>query len=520
MTVNGEKMENRITRDRELENPDNIDIDKNEQNELAGFSPTQPEQEREKHRIVLDEELPIESPVEEKPIPRFLFTATVVGGVLLGLMGLWWLIQPKPPQPIAVQTEIEDAPPEEDTSLDYRGKLALRDQKYAMQPQAKPVPVAQAKPVTAPVRTNTPQKIAAPPSPRVVTAQSNPRSYYPAPRDRFPTIAKAPQVDPYKRWQELANLGQSQGGVLDKLKQSTEETSIASNNDYDRELEPEITRPVTVAKINTNSTNTGIPVVNVGFNSSTDESREESSESPGVRGILTRRLSDRVVDRPQIKEVAFGTTAAGVVSTPVIWDEETDKNSQIQNRFTITLTEDLLATTGEVALSAGTVIVAEAANVNKKNKLVQATAIAIVYQDDRGKTRQIPLEAGAIIIQGENNTPLIAKGNFDRGGEIAKNDLLIATLSGIGKVGKVFTEPKQTSTFSSGSFGGYNSTTVQNRDPKIWAAVLDGFFSPLSERIAERSDAQIEQSLGSPNVDVIAANTKVSIFVNSFFRIK
>jgi hypothetical protein len=312
----------------------------------------------------------------------------------------------------------------------------------------------------------------------------------------------------------LAQLGQVRGAIPEFLKQQTK--PIALNNSS--QIRPTIEPKSTLTK--TTFDRGGIPVINVGFSNSSD-SDFSTNLTPGARGILNRdRDSDRLNEGDRIREVAFGTTAAGVVSTPLMWDESIDRAEQIQNRFTVTLSEDLVSTTDEVALPAGTVIVAEASSVNQENRLVRASAIAIVYKDAKGRARQQPLEPGAILIKGESNLPLIAKGYFDRGSTIASQDLLISTLSGFGKVGKVFTEPKQTSTFNSGIFGSSSSTVTQNRDPKIWAAVLDGFFTPLSERISERSQAQIEKLANSPNVAVVEPNTKISIFVNSFFHIK
>jgi hypothetical protein len=44
------------------------------------------------------------------------------------------------------------------------------------------------------------------------------------------------------------------------------------------------------------------------------------------------------------------------------------------------------------------------------------------------------------------------------------------------------------------------TTTVESRDPQIWSAVLDGFFSPLAKRMESRSDRATEELLNRPNV--------------------
>jgi hypothetical protein len=97
--------------------------------------------------------------------------------------------------------------------------------------------------------------------------------------------------------------------------------------------------------------------------------------------------------------------------------------------------------------------------------------------------------------------------------------ILTAVLSGVGRVGQVFAEPKVRSSSSiSGRFGG-STTTVESRDPQIWSAVLDGFFSPLAKRMESRSDRATEELLNRPNVAVVNKGTPVSITVNSFLNI-
>jgi hypothetical protein len=489
-------------------------LDRAEQNEIAGFNSTKPLELAEKHRITLESELPPEQPIEEKGVP-LLFTATAVGVILLGFCGAWWLIQPKVPSTVAEAPAAKEEISEPTPEPDYRGKLALRDQKYALSersPQPQPIPAVSPQPTAPPpARPQPAQRIQTPPPPRMVTQLSPPRHSW---QNAIATSKPKAEVDPFKRWNDLAQLGQVRGAIPEFLKQQTKPITLNNSSQIRPTIEPKSTLTKTTFDRG------GIPVINVGFSNSSD-SDFSTNLTPGARGILNRdRDSDRLNEGDRIREVAFGTTAAGVVSTPLMWDESIDRAEQIQNRFTVTLSEDLVSTTDEVALPAGTVIVAEASSVNQENRLVRASAIAIVYKDAKGRARQQPLEPGAILIKGESNLPLIAKGYFDRGSTIASQDLLISTLSGIGKVGKVFTEPKQTSTFNSGIFGSSSSTVTQNRDPKIWAAVLDGFFTPLSERISERSQAQIEKLANSPNVAVVEPNTKISIFVNSFFHIK
>ena len=241
----------------------------------------------------------------------------------------------------------------------------------------------------------------------------------------------------------------------------------------------------------------------------------EQVNSPGAKGILNR--TPQSSSTSQTAQVPLGTTANGIVSVPLLWDEGSGK--QLYDKFAVTLTADFTATDGSIAFPAGTVVIAKANTVSKTNRMVQASAVALVYSDRNGQIKQQPIPEGAILIAGEGWLPLIASGYFDPGNDIAGQDILTAVLSGVGRVGQVFAEPKVRSSSSiSGRFGG-STTTVESRDPQIWSAVLDGFFSPLAKRMESRSDRATEELLKRPNVAVVNKGTPVSITVNSFLNI-
>jgi len=246
----------------------------------------------------------------------------------------------------------------------------------------------------------------------------------------------------------------------------------------------------------------------------------------GEQGIINRQNYTRESEPTSVQAIAFGTSASGTVKIPLIWDE--GSGEQLYNKFAIALDKPIQGTSGEVALPANTVIIAQAETVGRGNRLVQASAIALVYSDLAGNVKQEAIAPGAIIIRGQNLQPLIARGYYDHGGAIASQDLLISLLSGLGEIGEVFTEPEQNSSFStssnnSGSNSSSNtasSTIIRSREPQIWSAVLKGFFNPLAERISSRNDTALNELLSRPNIAVIDENTQVTVVVNSFLTIK
>ncbi len=247
----------------------------------------------------------------------------------------------------------------------------------------------------------------------------------------------------------------------------------------------------------------------------TNSPTAEQVNSPGAKGILNR--TPQTDSASQTAQVPLGTTANGVVSVPLLWDEGSGR--QLYDKFAVTLTDNVTATDGSIAFRKGTVVIAFASTVSKTNRMVQATAVALVYSDRNGQIKQQAIPEGAILIAGEGGRPLIASAYFDPGNDIAGQDILTAVLSGVGRVGQVFAEPKVRSSSSINGRFGRSTTTVESRDPQIWSAVLDGFFSPLAKRMESRSDRATEELLKRPNVAVVNKGTPVSITVNSFLNI-
>ncbi|MEG4243598.1 hypothetical protein QUA51_12905 [Microcoleus sp. Pol10_D6] len=618
--------------------PSDDDID---ENFIANFDPNAPLTLETQYQLAQDEERPLPPPVSERGVPRAVTMLLLTGGILLLGLLIWQFIKPKSPrEPIAQSTPKESSSGTiKDEKPELLAKLAYQDQQklLAEKPQktAKPKTEPSPKPSRAPRNPRTPRLVATrsaapPPTPlreplpaprtvvRTVTVPAPipqrtpapppapapiPKPLVPPPLIPTPTEEK---IDPFERWNQLAQLGQIRGNfdpnrianavsatpstpaatsataaALTKPAPTTEfltvnignqksQPSYVSfeqipeklyshpNNASGERLHPEFPYGGDSLETTDNSQNptnqlTPAPFSPQTSSDSTDNSIEtearlsasrtslpadtefqtlspeaapeasaltnsptlEQVNSPGAKGILNR--TPQSSSTSQTAQVPLGTTANGIVSVPLLWDEGSGK--QLYDKFAVTLTADFTATDGSIAFPAGTVVIAKANTVSKTNRMVQASAVALVYSDRNGQIKQQPIPEGAILIAGEGSGPLIASGYFDPGSDIAGQDILTAVLSGVGRVGQVFAEPKVRSSSSiSGRFGG-STTTVESRDPQIWSAVLDGFFSPLAKRMESRSDRATEELLKRPNVAVVNKGTPVSITVNSFLNI-
>src|SRR4028118_1360256 len=605
------------------------DID---ENFIANFDPNAPLTLETQYQLAQDDEKPLPPPVSERGVPRAVTILLLTGGILLLGLLIWQFIKPKSPrEPIAQSTPKESSSGTiKDEKPELLAKLAYQDQQklLAEKPQktAKPKTEPSPKPSRAPRTARTPRLVATrsaapPPTPlreplpaprtvvRTVTVPAPIPQRTPAPPPAPilkplvpPPLIPTPtseKIDPFERWNQLAQLGQIRGNfdpnqianaasatpstpatisataaALTKPAPTTEFLTVNignqksqpsdvsfeqipeklyshPNNASGERLHPEfpyggdslettdnsqnptnqLTPTALSPQISSDSTDNSIETAtrlsasrtslrDTEFQTLSPETAPEASaltnsptleqvNSPGAKGILNRT--------PQTAQVPLGTTVNGVVSVPLLWDEGSGK--QLGDKFAVTLTADFTATDGSIAFPAGTVVIAKASTVSLTNRMVQATAVALVYSDRNGQIKQQPIPEGAILIAGEGGRPLIASGYFDPGNDIAGQDILTAVLSGVARVGQVFAEPKVRSSSSiSGGFGN-STTTVESRDPQIWSAVLDGFFSPLAKRMESRSDRATEELLNRPNVAVVNKGTPVSITVNSFLNI-
>jgi Bacterial conjugation TrbI-like protein len=490
-------------------------ISPEEEQWLAGYNPNATGLISEEYRLQQDEEKAIERPLTEKPSVRLIFVVGLVGMVIGSASLLWFgFLQPKPPVKQAVKTNnsLPTSEPILDESAELKSRLAFQDQQQQLQaelvstpspsqtPQPKPTPSVRPVRQTVPPRTTAVR--VAEPAP-VIRRNPAPISFnspikYTPPQIKQSVEKPESLADTLKQWKQLASLGESQ------ISNSTQE-KVTPNNQGSKTLKPGI--PVLKLK------ETELETVLIG----SKNVDSQADLTPGMMGILNRTPVDLInVNAGSNKDVALGTSASAKEIMPMIWDEG---GNNPNDRFAVELTKPLKATDGTVALPAGTVVVAQTTAVGKKNNLVSATGIALVYPNSQGTVKQETIPANTLLIRGGNKRPLIAQKLHDAGSDIAKQDLLVGLLSSLGRVGSIVNQPRtQSSTVVSG--GNFNQSTITtNADPQIWAAALEGFFSPVSQRLSRRSDQAVQELLQRPNIQYLPEGMEVSVVVNNFLKV-
>ena len=524
---NGKTSATSVQRDLEADD----DLTPEEEQQLAGFNPATPQLISEEYRLKQDQERAIERPLAERASIRLGSVVAVVGTVMGAGTVVWFsFLQPRPPAQQATQspTPTPTTPPTFDETAELKSRLAFQDQQQQLQPEPiarpesstplKPAVARSSAPAPTPVAVSPPVTVS-PPEPLVIRSPVTPPEM----------IAPIEKVDPFQRWAQLANIGQLRvsPGVM-------ESSRTVSNAQPDPASLAAQQKPV-IPVVSISATETGLSdrmpasdAISGSFEAdSFTESRSEPSAdmTPGMIGILNRTPAsqpDQQIGR--FREVAIGTFAKARVILPMIWDEggnnlTSGTDSSQENRFAVELTEDMKSTDGAVALPSGTVLVIRTSSVGRGNNLVSASAIAIVYRDRSGQIRQQTLPPDSLQIRGQDNRPLIAQKLQDVGPDIARQDFLTGLLSSLGRVGTIINQPRtQSSTTTSG--GNFNQSVVtSSAEPQIWAAALEGFFSPIAERLSRRSDQTMQELLQRPNVQFVPEGTEVSVVVNSFLRV-
>lgn len=215
----------------------------------------------------------------------------------------------------------------------------------------------------------------------------------------------------------------------------------------------------------------------------------------------------------QITTVTPGTTAAATLSTPIVWDQDLDKDQQTQ-RFGLQLTQPLLAADGSEALPAGAQMIAQVDTVSDSG-LLQLSVQAVIEPTASGN-RLVNIPPGAISIQGNGGNPLLAQDYHHDSGRIGHLNTQLGIIGALGKVGELLNRPSNTSTVSSPYI---SSTSTSNGQTNILGGLLEGGFGALQEQVVQQDQDEIEDILSRPNVWFVPAGQTLQVFTNSSFEV-
>jgi Bacterial conjugation TrbI-like protein len=489
------------------------------QKQLAGIDEQDESLIPDTYTIDPEQPTPNQRTTKDKPGLQTLFILFATGSVVA--FGALFVVMSSGSSKKADKAAVKPSPAPEvvnNESAELKSKLAFQDQQQQInnQPTPRTSPTPGARPSKPPTTAPTASRAAAPASARSAYTPPAARSAPAATSGGQPAAVKP--VDPFERWSQLATLGQSQGKVDESFFTAAQPAAspgtgigaiapIRATDPLSIGASPSPV-PVSNSPQPTLVASSDISTVQIG-------SALSAGTTDGARGILSRTPQSQLSGTSaRMQTVGLGTMVAAQVKMPMLWDMAGNNPPGMQ-RFTIALTEPMLAEDGSVALPAGTLFVAETHTVGAENNFVVASAVAVLYRGADGRTKQEAIPVGTVLIRGIEGNALVAQKLHDSGGAIAGQDLLVGALSALGRVGEIINQPESQTTTSGRGF----SQTSTRSNPSVLAAVLEGAFETTAERLSSRSDTMVEEMLQRPNVLVLSGETEVSVVVNSLFRI-
>jgi hypothetical protein len=365
-----------------------------------------------------------------------------------------------------------------------------------------------------PARSYNSNNKALPPAPPKAAINPNPPLITPRVRRISPpppvTPEKSSEIDPTQQWLAVNQLG-SYGTA-----QITPFTEEKNEQKSQEEVKPTVDKPVLPTTL---PSATPLMVSQTYENTTYPEPlHREEAKILNAECFYNESCS---VPEQIVKQLKIGTTVAGRLTTPLMWDKSLteDATPKQQNfnkpeNFIIQTTEPLKDKNGFITIPKNTQIVTTIKNIQESG-LVQLQAQQIIIN---GKQYILPKQA--ISIRGNKGNPLIASKRGSKGKDIAARDAETFVVGSLAKVGKVLNQPKSEQFSTSSGFGGNSSfSSIRRSDSNILGAVLEGGFEPLTEQLKERNQQKISELKQRNKFWYVPANTQVQIFINQSFNL-
>jgi hypothetical protein len=213
---------------------------------------------------------------------------------------------------------------------------------------------------------------------------------------------------------------------------------------------------------------------------------------------------------PIAASILTGTSAKGTTLTPILWGSDSANGA----KFVAKLEEPLLANNKREALPAGTqlIVVAKPSNNNSNNNsnsLVEVEVVGVIVQ---GKEYATP--PGAIVIHDENNGLLVGEDYFKREDQIASRDYMTVLGGALNTLGQVLNRPSGSFSSNFSGLGSSSTNIINNRDPNIFGALLEGGFKDIPGIWNQRNQQALAQLANQPKVYQIPKGRTIRVFVN------
>lgn len=372
------------------------------------------------------------------------------------------------------------------------------------------------------------------PIPVPAPSPSAPSPVSPTPQREAPQLEEAniaPPIDPMEQWMALKELG-SYGEIAPEQAEIAQVTTdenkpfitTGSNSDQWGIIPSQYSHLSTVPK--------AVPVKR----ESSDYLAPEKALTWEKISISGSEIHEDFLQEEQniiagvpiieVRNFQVGQQAEGTLITPVISMMNSRNNpangsqkpnpSSLSNpdaeRFVVRLNQSLVDASGVMLLPPETLVVFEVKSVHQSG-MVECNAVALILDGN-----EYLLPADVISIRGIEGNPLMAQKYDRKGSEIARRDASTVLLGSLANVGRVLNQPRRQEINNLNSIlGSQQSTRVEQGDPNLLGAVLEGGLTPLLQQIQQRNQRSITEIQSRPPLWYIKPNQKVSIFINRSF---
>jgi Bacterial conjugation TrbI-like protein len=231
------------------------------------------------------------------------------------------------------------------------------------------------------------------------------------------------------------------------------------------------------------------------------EQKQEEVKTERIASNNNSPMENSATSFLTAKSILVGTSAKGSTVTPILWNAGINSTA----KFILKLEEPIRDNTSQSAIPAGTQLVVMVKPASANLGFAELEVVSVIIQG-----REFAPPAGMFAVRDDQNGLLIGEDYFKRNDQIASRDSLNILTGALGRVGQVLNQPS--STIASVGIG--STTTVTNREPNIFGAVLEGGFRDLPATWSQRNQQALQEIANKPNVYTIPQGRSVRIFVN------
>ena len=267
-------------------------------------------------------------------------------------------------------------------------------------------------------------------------------------------------------------------------------------------MDLQVTAPTTARRLLIGTTIEGrlmSPIVPTGSPDAASESQSSTHSTVPMDLQVTAPTTAR--------RLLIGTTIEGRLMSPIVPTGSPDAASSptTSNNFLIRAEADLKDTSDQIVIPKGASVVCQVISMDGNGRTeLQARRVLIGQQE-------YALPESAISIRGADGMPILADKLRDPKRQMSRNDRALMLSGALSKVGEVL---NQSQTESSSSGGSTTITTVIGGRQSLGGAALNGAFSALSQRQADRAKKADQEASTLTNLWYVPSGRSLEIYVN------